>query len=543
MLVTSDEPSPRRCCDGEPASGDGETASSGRSANLATCTLAAVNEQAWRYGVRPGQSVAEAATFVGGLRIRRLARTDIDAALGQIAEVALSYGRTAATRLEQAKTVSAIEQASMLPRPVCYPGGAGAGPADTVWLDITGCTRLLGGEDLLCEDLRERIKELGYCARIAIADGPRIAQAVARWGRGELSIPVGRGAEALASLPLAALPLSAELLGWLGKLGIMHLGDLARLERARLAARLGPRAQDLLLLLGGTDDVPLVPYEPPRVIQEEVSFEHEVDGTEPLLFALGSLVSHAAVRLQARGEAASRVLVELEYDRSIARLRNIEQDSIQEEIELPVPLGFAEELLRTVRAKLEQLELGAPVRRVRLALDGLGPAVHRQLDLSRQTSLNPHALPTLLAELSAWLGPGRVGTLRWADSHRPEAKSVLVPVDPLRKPSATVPARPAGPVWLQAPEPTRLLTLPSYLGKLKAGELVSVDSGWFIIDRLRLDMRLDRVEWWTSEPLSRDYARAWLHTGAADHSASEYSEAWVFVDRTTGRGFLHGWFE
>ena len=65
----------------------------------------------------------------------------------------------------------------------------------------------------------------------------------------------------------------------------------------------------------------------------------------------------------------------------------------------------------------------------------------------------------------------------------------------------------------------------------------------FLLDRLRLHSRIDRVEWWTADPVCRDYAYAWLHTASGDEDGVEHARAFIFVDRRTGAPFLHGWFE
>jgi protein ImuB len=92
------------------------------------------------------------------------------------------------------------------------------------------------------------------------------------------------------------------------------------------------------------------------------------------------------------------------------------------------------------------------------------------------------------------------------------------------------------------------LPRPLPIGTIERGGLVtSIEgehawgSGLFIVDRLRSSARIDRVEWWTSSPVCRDYARAWLRSGSEE--SLELAEAWMFVDRSTGRSFLHGWFD
>ncbi len=508
--------------------------------------LAAVDEQAWRYGVRPGQSVSEAAAFVGKLRVVRLSWHEIAHALGDVAELALAFGTTAATKLEARSSRAPPGFAS-------YPGGAGAGPVETVWLDVSGCGRHIGGEDLLCEELGERVGALGHRVRVATAEGLRIAQAVARWGRAGRAgraggvVPSGEAARVLAELPVAALPLEPETAGWLGKLGLLHIGDLARLDRAQLGHRLGPGAPDLLAFIDGRDEQPLVPYQPPRQVDEQVSFDEELCGTEPLLFVLRGLVARASARLRARGEACSRLVLELGYDRSMAELRGAEGTAARLALELPVALSRAEDLLRPLRARLERCELGAPVVSVKLRCELLSPAPRSQLDLLHRSGPSPEALPTLLAELEAWLGRGRVGVLRRQDSHRPEAQSRLVPLEPAslrtgRRASgepAALRLAERSPLWL--PEPTRLLPAPLWVGPVEHGGLLSAEGRLYSIERLRFVTRIDGVEWWTAKPVCRDYFRVGLRAGSERKHRHEHSEAWVYLEPARQRGFLHGW--
>jgi protein ImuB len=569
----------------------------------ATAVLDAADEQALRLGVRRGQRVVEAAALVAHLAVHRVTSEEIEAALGRVAEVALAFGPTVALRL-------AREGASE--------GAVDDSPFDTVWLDVTGAAHLFGGEDALLEKLCEQVFALGHRARAAIASGPRIAQALARFGaredsgkrRGGPSGDRGHATSPLAPLPVQALPIDPDVSRFLTQIGINTIGDLAHLPHAAVAARLGPYSADVMSLLRGTDDVPLLPYEPPRELSEEVVFEEGVENNESLLFVLRGMTSRLGVRLASRGEACARLDVTIPYDRSIARLRLAERGlsgsrdrsagkggegddalSLHLFVDLPAPLAEPADLLRALRAKLERAELIAPAVGLRLALSQITSARRVQLDLSRDVAVDPDRLPALLAELSAEIGPDRVGVLEVVDAHRPEARSRLVPAEVEGQSAGRVvetgaqvsladvlgePGRAghAGEVSLGvAPsEPTRLLPEPVPIGRVHPGAVIVVDGQSYVIERLRFEMRLQSVEWWTPTPASRDYARAWLvakdapagkgshaapgrlRKGGA-HAASSPSstdgqadprpagEAWIFVDRATGEGYLQGWSE
>jgi protein ImuB len=514
---------------------------------LGAASLDAVDVEARRYGVRAGQRVSEAAALVARLAIHRLSFEELDAALARGAEVAMSLGTTAATRLAAA---SLTERGAPLPR-------------DTVWLDVTGAAHLVGGEEALLDELASRLEALGHRTRAAIASGPQIAAAIARWGSpllgGRLArtvVPIEDEATKLANLPVHALPLDPDVSVWLVRLGVISVGDLVRLPRGEVLARLGARGKQALDLALGRDDVPLVPYAPPRLIEEEASFEESVDGTEALLFVLRGLVSRASARLAARGEACTRLELTIPFDRSIARAKLVELGDTSRgddddamrlalAVDLPAPLSREVDLLRALKAKLERAALFAPAAGVRLTLPQIVPAPAVPLDLSRSTAVDPDNLPALLAELSAEIGPERVGVLSLSDAHRLEARSLLVPAQ-------TAP-REAAPVLTPGAEPTRLLVDPAPIGRVARGGVVAVGKHLFAIEQVRFAMRLDLVEWWTGTTVSRDYVRAWLASGAGERPAfgivrdeartPSSGEAWLYVDRDTGEGYFQGWRE
>ncbi|MDI1475993.1 DNA polymerase Y family protein [Polyangium sp. y55x31] len=548
----------------------------GEAEDRATATLDLVDEAAWRYGIRPGQRVAEAQATLAELTIQNVSFVEVDAALGRVAEVCLNLGTTAAIRLAPERSFNARGSGS--PSAPCAPnpdedkrrGPAGDAPFDTVFLDVTGAAHLVGGEEALLDELCERIHALGHKVQAAIADGPRIARALARFAASPVlssgsallvrnvphpTVVAKPGARVLGPLPLTALPLDLDTAAFFGRLGIFTVEALTKLPRGELTPRLGLRAAEVLDLASGRDDLPLVPYAPPRTIVEETSFEDPIATVEPILFVLRGMTSRFAARLGARGEACLSLTLTIPLDRSIANLRDPSREPVLSlSIDLPSPLSDAGDLHRALRAKLERAELFAPAVSVQLEVSQIVEARRVQIDLSRDKAVRPDALPALLAELSAEIGQDRVGVLEAMHAHKPEARSKLVPVRDLDQKRA-----PAEAVDLEAAEdrdvplPTRLFPTPVPIGRITKGAVVAVDSRLYAIESLRFVMRLDGVEWWTSSAASRDYGVAWLVPGATSGKASAGPKgegasraaglAWVFVDRTTGEGYLQGWCE
>lgn len=411
--------------------------------------LDVVSSEARRLGVRAGQTVAEAQALASGLLVEHVSERALEGALARVAEALSAVGAVVAVALKGEPR----REASLARR-------RWDGPWDTVWLDVTGVAHLHGGEEQLVTEVLARVTSLGHAARAALASGPRMAQALARHatasqharGAARVVIEPGREREAMAPLPVYALPIEREVAAFLVRLGVLHVGDLARLPRAQVLARLeqGHRgeAELALALADGSDLVPLLAYAPPRVIVESASFEEGVASTEALSFVLRGLVTRACERLTLRGEATSVLELRAPYELSRARARAIEEGAVRAEqiygradggsagvplalelvLELAAPVHDAEELSRALRIRLEHTALYAPVVELSIALSALGPAPRAQLDLGRDAALDDTKLPALLAELSAELGRERVGTLELVDAHRLEERSRLAPL-------------------------------------------------------------------------------------------------------------------
>jgi protein ImuB len=365
-------------------------------------------------------------------------------------------------------------------------------------------------------------------------------------------VPPSRTLLAAAELPIHALPLGPDNLGYLTRLGLLTWGELSRQPRSALAPRLGKEAARVLELCSGEDNAPLVPYTPPRILEEESTWDDAVAGTEPLGFVLRGLAARISARLCARGEAAEVLDVTLLHDPVIARFRGAPPQTLLH-FKLSQPLHREAELRRIVASRLERLKLAAPSVGMRLTVPRLGPIVTRQLSLSElmvgDTTSGEEDLPLVLAELSADIGEDQLGVLSLIDAHRPEAQSALsvaLPEQPGSKrhrkksraePGAAAPKsslrKTEPPIWSRLPSPpTRLLPHPVELSSvISAGSTLVLGHTLYTIERLRFEQRLDAVEWW-SRPVARDYLRLWLQ------SESGGMEALVYVDRHSGRRFL-----
>ena len=176
--------------------------------------VSAVDEAAAGEGLMPGMTLADA----------RALRPDLAVAEADFAGDAAALGRLAAW---------------------CgrYSPWTAPCPPDGVWLDVTGCAHLHGGEAGLMAEAVERLLRLGIAGHAAIADSAGAAWAVARHGGARTeAVPEGGIRARLAALPVAALRLAPDMIATLARLGLRRIGDLYPMPRPSLVLRFG---QDL----------------------------------------------------------------------------------------------------------------------------------------------------------------------------------------------------------------------------------------------------------------------------------------------------------
>jgi protein ImuB len=430
-----------------------------------------------------------------------VAEDAVEGALARVAEVAMAFGPAAAFDVTE----------------------------DVVWVEIGGCAHLHAdgrspalpepgrvlGEAVLARGLEARVRALGHVCTVAVADGPCIASAVARYGKSAAGepriVPAGQGAEAMRALPIAALALGDDVTRWLGDLGLRLCGDLQKLPRRSLGTRLGARAHDVMQRLDGEDRAPLDAWRPPEVPEARVELEWGAESTEALAFVLKTLCDRLAARLHGRAMAAARLELVLTLDRALVDLREtVARDSralcpgaahvSTLTVVLPAPLSRAADLLAVLRVRLEQHTLAAPALAVTLRAPELARAPGRTLDMLEPEPRAALVLPRLVAELSAELGPARVGVLALCDTWSPDERTRLVPY-------GASPLAPRHAMGTSVIEPSRLVE-PSHTS---FEELVSVHPL----------ARYEATEWWRRGPRRRDLAAAWIG------SAGEGALAWI----------------
>ena len=209
--------------------------------------LAAVDARAAAQGLAAGQPLAAARTLVPDLEVRPEEPAADRAALRRLLDWCRRYTPWTALDPESALGAVAGEAAE---------GETGLGGDAALWLDISGCAHLFGGEAALAADLLARLARGGLGARAGIAATPGAAWALARHATtpehpAAVLPPEADLKRALAPLPMAALRLPEETRELLRRLGLEQVGQLYDLPPATLAPRFGALlAQRLRQALG-----------------------------------------------------------------------------------------------------------------------------------------------------------------------------------------------------------------------------------------------------------------------------------------------------
>jgi len=207
------------------------------------------------------------------------------------------------------QVVSLVEE--LCPRvEVLWPGACAIG--------ARGPSRYFAGEEALAGKIIEAVTGAGFACQIGIADGLFAAQLAARVVAPVTVIPSGQAREFLAPYPVSVLG-SAELAGFrldsegmtelLPRLGIVTLGDLARLPASQAVNRFGVAGGIAHRLARGLDPRPLAARPPSADLSVSVEFDPPTPLAEPVVFAAKGLAERMHDGLAARGLACVRVQV------------------------------------------------------------------------------------------------------------------------------------------------------------------------------------------------------------------------------------------
>jgi len=507
--------------------------------------VAMADANAGAAGILPGMAIADVRALLPDLIVRPADPAGDAAALARLADWCGRY--TPWTAVDGALANSDDTDAAV--------SGIGEG----IWLDITGCAHLAGGESALLDDLAHRIARFGFDVQAGLADTPGAAWAAARFiaaaGRPAI-LSSGSQRSALEKLPVAALRLDGATVAELDRLGLRRVGDLYPMPRAALVRRFGtPVGQRLDQAIGRLEE-PISPRRPaPRHIVR-FSFAEPVIDEAAILAALTRLAPALCRGLEAEGLGARRLTIALyRVDGTVRELT----------VGTARPGREPAALLRLFAPQLETVDAGFGIETVTLAasvaepLSALQmvigrtalpapatapsepatatlpatPAAASTTALSTSTQVSTAALDHLFDSLGNRLGFDALNRLAPRDSHAPARAQLRVPVER----AAAMPSW-----WRERPRPLRLLAEPVPLP-------VTEDAGGAPF-ALRDRRRLRRIA--VAEGPERIEPEWWRPAAEGDRPARDYwrvedeegGRFWLYRERSGSepRWFLHGLF-
>ena len=322
-----------------------------------------------------------------------------------------------------------------------------------------GPSRYFGGDEALAAHVaalvRAALDPLGPPGEVpvgvGVADGPFAASLAARRGaaRGE-PLVVAPGASAAFLAPAATVTLGRpDLVDVLGRLGIRTLGAFADLPSGDVLARFGSDGLAAHRLAAGLDERLPDIADPPADLTVAAALDPPAERVDTAAFVAKTLADDLHERLEQRGLACTRVLVEAETEHGETRARLWRHEGAL------TAAGIADR----VRWQLDGWLTGpvahrptAGITRLTLVPDEVVPAKGRQLGFWGGETASAERASRALARVQAMLGPDAVRVPEWRGGRSPAEQVTLVPVhmvdltDPDGRPAAD-------PSWVAAPWP------------------------------------------------------------------------------------------
>lgn len=319
---------------------------------------------------------------------------------------------------------------------------------DGLLLDISGVSHLWGGEAELMADFRARLAANGLPFRLAIADTPGAAWALAHFGRDGTIAPPNRQADVLRPLPPAALRLDPEAAAQIERLGLRRLEQILSIPRAPLGRRFGARTLERIDQALGRSPEALVFRRPATPWVARLAFLEPISAPEDMARVTLDITAKLCARLEAESHGARRF--EIAFHR-------VDGKTLWLAVGLSLAGRDARRIARLFQPKVETVDPGFGIESVTLAAYAVEPTSARQghIDAGRDAAVEEGLAP-LIDRLTNRLGPARVWRAAPAESHVPELAVS-------REPALGAPVSEARAWDREVPRPIRLFRQPEPL--------------------------------------------------------------------------------
>ncbi len=282
-----------------------------------------------------------------------------------------------------------------------------------LFLDITGCAHLFGGEAALMQQLCTTLMRQGFIVSAAIAGTSTCARTLSRHAHGRI-VAGGDEAKAVMPLPLFTLGADEAITRGLRRAGLKTIGDVASRARHEITARFGAAFTTLLEQALGQSDAPISPRKPLPDYIVEKRFAEPIATDGVIEATLASLARTLIAAMDKQGKGARRL--EASFFRTDGAVRTITVETGQ-------PVTKGEVVDRLFRERLDAiadpLDPGFGFDMMRLSASHTEIVVQQQRDLDANVHDNDD-LADLIDRIAARIGSRRVQVHLPMNSHVPE---------------------------------------------------------------------------------------------------------------------------
>ena len=286
-------------------------------------------------------------------------------------------------------------------------------PPHGLFLDITGCAHLFGGEAALLQTLVRALDRQGFAVSAAIAGTSVCARTLTRQASG-IIVADGGEAAAISRFPVSALGAGEAISTGLRRAGLKTIGDVASRTPSEITARFGARFSTLLAHALGQGDAPISPRKPLPDYIVEKRFAEPIATDTMIAMTLSRLADTLIAAMEKQGKGARRL--EAAFFRTDGVVRAIMVDTGQ-------PVTQAEVIDRLFRERLDALndplDPGFGFDLIRLSAGRTEIVVQQQRDLDANVHDNDE-LSALIDRIAARIGGRRVVVHLPQDTHIPE---------------------------------------------------------------------------------------------------------------------------
>jgi len=325
-------------------------------------------------------------------------------------------------------------------------------PPDGLFLDITGCAHLFGGERAMAVHTRERLSDMNVISRIGVADTKGAAWALARFKGRTIEIAAeGKTGAALAALPLEGLRVPPKIATDLRRTGLKTIGQLSEIKPAELARRFGlDLTKALSATLGHAPD-PVSPKAADPIYAARMTLPDPIGLRDDLLGVLGRLVSSVSGRLESDAKGARRFAL---------TVRCVDTGDHILQIGFARPTYAPLAIIQQFERPLDDLKIEFGADWFRLEAAHVEPIQPFQISLDSHKQAEDDT-SKIISTLGNRLGFDRVRQFMPLQSHLPEREFVCVEAMDRREPV----------LWDTAPRkrPVRLFKRPERLVTLEPG--------------------------------------------------------------------------